>query len=32
MSRDVLHMINHFRNDMPRPIMGVGHSLGGVQQ
>ncbi|KAJ5093372.1 hypothetical protein N7456_009233 [Penicillium angulare] len=32
MSRDTLHMINHFRDDMPRPIMGVGHSLGGVQQ
>lgn len=24
-------MINHFREDMPRPIMGVGHSAGGSQ-
>ncbi|KAJ5945439.1 hypothetical protein N7516_005607 [Penicillium verrucosum] len=31
-SRDVLHMINHFRAEMPRPIMGVGHSIGAVQQ
>ncbi|OJJ82563.1 uncharacterized protein ASPGLDRAFT_67989 [Aspergillus glaucus CBS 516.65] len=23
-SRDVIHMINHFRDQMPRPIMGVG--------
>ncbi|KAJ5748699.1 toxin biosynthesis protein [Penicillium nucicola] len=30
-SRDVLHMINHFRDEMPRPLMGFGHSLGGVQ-
>ena len=30
-SRDMLHMINHFRDEMPRPLMGVGHSLGGTQ-
>ena len=30
-SRDLLHMINHFRHEMPRPLMGVGHSLGGTQ-
>ncbi|GKZ71936.1 hypothetical protein AnigIFM50267_007982 [Aspergillus niger] len=30
-ARDLLHMINHFREDMPRPIMGVGHSAGGSQ-
>jgi hypothetical protein len=30
-SRDVLHMINHFRDEMPRPLMGFGHSLGAVQ-
>ncbi|QDS74311.1 hypothetical protein FKW77_003972 [Venturia effusa] len=27
--RDLLHMINTFRADMPRPIIGVGHSMGG---
>ncbi|KAL2823231.1 alpha/beta-hydrolase [Aspergillus cavernicola] len=31
-SRDLLHMINHFRAEMPRPIMGIGHSAGAVQQ
>ncbi|KAJ5988847.1 hypothetical protein N7481_004057 [Penicillium waksmanii] len=30
-SRDVIHMINHFRDQMPRPIVGVGHSLGATQ-
>lgn len=30
-SRDLLHMINHFRNEMPRPLVGVGHSFGGAQ-
>ncbi|KAF1996245.1 alpha/beta-hydrolase [Amniculicola lignicola CBS 123094] len=30
-SRDLLHMINVFRKDMPRPIVGVGHSMGGCQ-
>ena len=30
-SRDLLHMINHFRDEMPRPLMGVGHSLGETQ-
>lgn len=27
-SRDLLHMINHFRQEMPLPIVGVGHSAG----
>ena len=26
-SRDMLHMINHFRKDMTRPLIGVGHSM-----
>ena len=30
-SRDLLLMINHFREQMPRPIVGIGHSLGGCQ-
>ncbi|KAF2264505.1 alpha/beta-hydrolase [Lojkania enalia] len=30
-SRDLLHMINTFRKQMPRPIVGVGHSMGGAQ-
>ncbi|OQE01480.1 hypothetical protein PENSOL_c004G01541 [Penicillium solitum] len=29
--RDILHMINHFRHEMPRPIIGVGHSMGATQ-
>ena len=24
-------MINHFRDDMPRPMVGLGHSMGGAQ-
>ena len=24
-------MINHFRDDMPQPIVGIGHSIGGAQ-
>ncbi|KAL4801070.1 Alpha/beta hydrolase family-domain-containing protein [Aspergillus venezuelensis] len=31
-SRDLLNMINHFRKDMPRPIMGLSHSAGAVEQ
>ncbi|SLM37424.1 Alpha/Beta hydrolase fold [Lasallia pustulata] len=27
--RDLLHIINHFRDQMPRPIVGIGHSMGG---
>jgi pimeloyl-ACP methyl ester carboxylesterase len=27
-ARDLLHMINHFRAEMPMPIAAVGHSLG----
>ncbi|KIY01150.1 uncharacterized protein Z520_02702 [Fonsecaea multimorphosa CBS 102226] len=30
-SRDLLHLINVKRDDMPRPIVGVGHSLGAAQ-
>ncbi|CAI6241892.1 unnamed protein product [Periconia digitata] len=30
-SRDLLHMINTFRAQMPRPIIGIGHSMGGAQ-
>ena len=27
--RDLLHMINHFHKDMSRPLVGIGHSMGG---
>ncbi|KAF8867252.1 alpha/beta-hydrolase [Acephala macrosclerotiorum] len=27
--RDLLHMINVFRKEMPMPIVGIGHSIGG---
>jgi alpha-beta hydrolase superfamily lysophospholipase len=30
-SRDLLHLINIFRAEMPRPLVGVGHSMGGCQ-
>lgn len=30
-SRDMLSMINHFRREMPRPLVGIGHSMGGQQ-
>jgi pimeloyl-ACP methyl ester carboxylesterase len=30
-SRDLLHMVNTFRGHMPRPIIGLGHSMGGAQ-
>ncbi|OKL57974.1 hypothetical protein UA08_06544 [Talaromyces atroroseus] len=30
-SRDLLHMVNHFRDQIPRPIVGVGHSRGCAQ-
>ena len=29
-SRDLLHFINLYSKDMPRPIFGVGHSMGGA--
>ncbi|KAL4898168.1 Alpha/beta hydrolase family-domain-containing protein [Aspergillus ambiguus] len=29
-SRDLLHLINIKREEMPRPIVGIGHSVGGV--
>ncbi|KAL4879337.1 Alpha/beta hydrolase family-domain-containing protein [Aspergillus karnatakaensis] len=30
-SRDMLLMMNQFREEMPQPIMGVGHSMGTTQ-
>ncbi|KAI9735236.1 MAG: hypothetical protein M1834_001826 [Cirrosporium novae-zelandiae] len=30
-TRDLLQMINQFRVEMPRPIVGIGHSMGGCQ-
>lgn len=30
-ARDLLYMINHFRDQMPRPLIGIGHSMGGAQ-
>jgi hypothetical protein len=30
-ARDLLHMINLQRDEMPRPIVGIGHSMGGNQ-
>ena len=30
LSRDLLHMVNIFRDQMPHPILGVGHSIGGT--
>ena len=30
-SRDLFLMVNHFRRDMVRPIIGLGHSMGGNQ-
>ncbi|MCJ1250585.1 hypothetical protein MMC30_007813 [Trapelia coarctata] len=30
-SRDLLGMVNHFRERMPRPIVGLAHSMGVVQ-
>lgn len=27
--RDLLHMTNHFRAEMPRPLVALGHSMGG---
>ena len=29
-SRDLLHITNVFRREMPRPIVGLGHSMGGT--
>lgn len=29
--RDLLHLINLKRDEMPRPIIGIGHSMGGAQ-
>ena len=30
-ARDLLHVTNHFRQQMPRPLIGIGHSMGGNQ-
>lgn len=30
-SRDLLHLINMKRDQMPRPLIGLGHSMGGAQ-
>ena len=30
-SRDLLVMINHFADQMPRPIIGYAHSMGCAQ-
>ena len=30
-ARDLLHLINIKRAEMPRPIIGIGHSMGGAQ-
>lgn len=30
-SRDLMHLINLKRDEMPRPIVGIGHSCGGAQ-
>lgn len=27
-TRDLLNMVNHFRREMPRPLVGIGHSFG----
>lgn len=29
-ARDILYMINLKRDEMPRPIIGIGHSMGGT--
>ncbi|KEF51205.1 uncharacterized protein A1O9_12708 [Exophiala aquamarina CBS 119918] len=29
LSRDLLYLVNHFRDQMPRPLVGLGHSGGG---
>ena len=26
-SRDLLHMVNHFRKEMSGPLIGIGHSM-----
>ena len=30
-ARDLLHLINLKRDEMPRPLVGIGHSMGGNQ-
>jgi len=30
-SRDLLHMVNHFREEIVQPVVAIGHSIGGNQ-
>jgi len=30
-TRDILHMVNHFRSSILQPILGIGHSIGASQ-
>lgn len=30
-SRDLMHLINLKRDEMPNPLVGIGHSMGGAQ-
>ncbi|PVH81564.1 alpha/beta-hydrolase [Cadophora sp. DSE1049] len=30
-TRDILHMVNHFRSSIVQPILGIGHSIGASQ-
>ncbi|SPQ24851.1 cc4bb9db-94b1-4c3c-968c-334ec7b553ae [Thermothielavioides terrestris] len=30
-ARDLLHLINQKRDEMPHPLVGIGHSMGGAQ-
>jgi len=30
-TRDLMHMVNHFRSEMIQLIVGFGHSMGGNQ-
>lgn len=29
--RDLLALINQYQDEMPHPIIGIGHSMGGMQ-
>lgn len=29
-SRDLLFLVNQFQDEMPHPIIGIGHSMGGT--
>lgn len=30
-SRDLMALINEKQNEMPHPLVGIGHSIGGMQ-